>query len=384
MINVFQPDLGTDEAAAVSEVLASGWVGRGPRTAEFEARFAEHLEVPAERVTSTNSCSEGLFLAMELAGVGPGDEVVLPTISFVGAGNAIASRGARPVLCDVDARTLNPSVADVEAAMGPRTRAVIVLHYGGAPGDLLAIAELCRRRGVLLVEDAACAVASRVGDRAVGTVGDIGLWSFDGAKVVVTGDGGMLTARDPELVARARKLAYFGLEQFSGYSQAAAASKRWWDFQISSFSRRSVTNDIAAAIGLVQMRRLPGMLRRREEIARRYDDLFAGSAVVCPPALPADHVTSNYFYWVQLPADRRDDVASRLLSEDVYTTFRYAPLHRVEAYGWDGAPLPGAERAADRTLCLPIHSSLTDEDVDLVAKILLDALPAPGTEEDSR
>lgn len=379
MINVFQPSLGAEEIAAVAGVVESGWVGRGERTAEFEAAFAQHLDVGPERVTSINSCTEGLFLAMELAGVGPGDEVVMPTISFVGAGNAVASRGARPVFCDVEVRTLNPTVEDVVRAITPRTRAVVVLHYGGRPGAVAEIAELCRSLNILLVEDAACAVASRVGDAACGTLGDIGLWSFDGAKVVVTGDGGMMTARDPEVIGRARRRSYLGLEQSSGFSQAQRSAGRWWEFQISSPSRRSIMNDVAAAIGTVQMRRLPGFLSRRREVVARYDALLAGApGLLLPPALPAGHVSSHYFYWVQVDAAARDAAARALLEAGVYTTFRYAPLHQVRHYGWAGL-LPRAERAAATTLCLPVHQGLSDADVDLTASVLLETLAGPGT-----
>jgi dTDP-4-amino-4,6-dideoxygalactose transaminase len=364
MINVFQPTLGAQELAAVAEVFDSSWIGKGRRTAAFEAAFADHLGVAHDRVTSVSCCTEALFISMELAGVGPGTEVVLPTVSFVGAGNAVAARGARPVFCDVDPRTLAPTVSDVAAALGPRTRAVIVLHYGGYPGEVVEIAELCRERGVLLIEDTACSVASRVDGQACGTIGDIGVWSFDSQKILVTGDGGMLSARDPQMVARAAKLAYFGLEQFSGFSQAKVADTRWWDYEISSFSRRSITNDMQAAIGLVQLRRLAGFVERRSEIAGHYDrELCDLPGVLTPPALPAGHASSYYLYWVQMDEGIRDAVARDLYDQGIYTTFRYPALHKVAAYGSD-ARLPKAESAVARTLCLPLHQALSDADVE--------------------
>ncbi len=364
MINVFQPSVGAEELAAVAEVFDSSWIGKGKRTAGFESAFAEHIGVTADRVTSVNSCTEALFISMELADVGPGSDVVLPTVSFVGAGNAVATRGARPVFCDVDPRTLAPSVDDIAAALTPRTKAVILVHYGGYPGDVLKIAELCRERGVLLVEDAACAIASHVDGRACGTIGDIGVWSFDGQKIAVAGDGGILTARDPELVARAKKLAYFGLEQFSGFSQAMVTDTRWWEFEISSFSRRSIMNDIQAAIGLVQLRRLAGFIERRGEVAARYDQGLADlPGVLLPPPLPAGQTSSYYLYWVQMDEGIRDLVARDLYNRGIYTTFRYPALHTVRAYGSD-ARLPNAEAAVARTLCLPLHPALSDADVE--------------------
>ncbi len=370
MINVFQPSLGEAELSAVAEVFASNWVGKGSRTAAFEAAFASHLGVDTGRVTAVNSCTEATFIAMQLAGVAPGTDVVLPTVSFVGAGNAVAAHGGRPVFCDVDPHTLNPTVDDIAAALTPRTRAVLALHYGGRPGDVAGIAELCRERGILLIEDAACAVDSTVGDMACGTLGDIGVWSFDAQKIVVAGDGGMLSARDPDLVARAAKLAYFGLEQFSGFSQARLSASRWWDFDISSFSRRSIMNDMQAAVGLVQLGRLPEFADRRRQVAARYDSGLADvPGLTLPPPLPPNQRSSYYLYWVQMDEGIRDDVAGDLYAQGIYTTFRYPVLHRVSAYG-STARLPRAEWAAERTLCLPLHQALTDDDVDAVVAAL--------------
>ncbi|MER7624966.1 DegT/DnrJ/EryC1/StrS family aminotransferase [Streptomyces sp. NPDC126503] len=369
MINVFQPSLGEEELAAVAEVFADNWLGHGPRTQKFEAEFAAHLGVDPRHVLFINSATAGLFLATELLGLGPGDDVVLPSMSFVAAGNAVAATGARPVFCDVDPRTLNPTAEDVERALTPRTKAVVVLHYGGYPGDIERVAALCRDRGVHLVEDAACAVASDVRGTRAGTFGDLAMWSFDSMKVLVTGDGGMLYVRDAELARTARTLAYHGLEQSSGFA-AAKVSARWWDLNVRAFGRRVIGNDVTAAIGSVQLRRLPGFTARRRAIAETYDRLLAGAdGITTPPPLPDGHTSSYYFYWVQLESARvRDAVAADLLERGVYTTLRYPPLHKVPAYGADAdADLPGTDRAADTTLLLPLHQGLDDADVRTVA-----------------
>ncbi|MEU3052027.1 DegT/DnrJ/EryC1/StrS family aminotransferase [Streptomyces griseus] len=373
MINVFQPQLGEEELAAVKEVFESNWLGHGPRTKEFEAGFAEHIGVGPEHTLFINSCTAGLFLAMELLGLGEGDEVVLPSVSFVAAANAVAAAGARPVFCDVEPRTLNPTVEHIEGAITERTRAVIVLHYGGYPGDIERIAALCRTRGIPLVEDAACAVASRVGGRAVGTFGDIALWSFDAMKILVTGDGGMLYVKDSELARRARRLAYHGLEQSSGFA-GAKVSHRWWELDVRDFARRVIGNDLTAAIGTVQLGKLPEFVRRRARAVELYNSELAGvPGLVLPPALPEGHETSHYFYWVQMSAAIRDEVAAELYASGIYTTFRYPPLHRVPAYGAD-LELPDTEQASERTLCLPLHHGLQDAEVREVATALRKAV----------
>ena len=379
MINVFQPSLGVEELAAVKDVFDSGWVGKGPRTTRFEAELAGHLGVPAAHVVSMNSCTEAMFLAVELLGIGPGDEVVLPAVSFVGAANAVAARGGTVRFCDVDPASLNPRPDHVERMLTGRTKAVLVLHYGGFPGWVAEIAALCHDRGIALVEDAACSIASRVDGRACGTFGDVGAWSFDAMKILVTGDGGLLYARDPELAVRARRDGYLGMDKVSGFSQVAHAD-RWWEFEVCSFGRRSVTNDLAAAIGLVQLGRLAGFMRRRREIAAAYDAELAGvPGLRTPPPLPAGHESSHWLYWIRLDERVRDAVARRLYEREVYSTFRYPPLHRMPIYGADRTALPGAEQAAAETLCLPMHQSLTDADVAQVVAEVRAAVAAETT-----
>lgn len=376
MIHLFQPQVGKEELDAVVEVFEDRWLGHGPRTEAFERAFAEHLGVGAEHVVFLNSGTAGLFLAVESLGLAPEDEVVLPSPSFVAAANAVLAEGARPVFCDVRPRTLNPGVEDVGRALTPRTRAVVVLHYGGYPGEIAGIAALCREAGVTLIEDAACSVASSVDGRAVGTFGDLAMWSFDAMKVLVTGDGGMIYVRDRERASRVRRLAYHGLAQPSGFGHARVSS-RWWELDIPEPGRRVIGNDLTAAIGAVQLRRLPELVAARRRIVASYDRELAGAAdILTPPPVPAGHTSTHYFYWVQLPPGVRDQVAGDLLAAGVYTTFRYAPLHRVPAYAAAGAELPGTDWAAERTLCLPLHPGLSDEDVRTVAAELRAAVTA--------
>lgn len=366
MINVFQPALGNEEVEAVRQVFASNWVGKGKITQQFERAFGDFVGVSPQQVRSINSCTEGLFQAMALLDIGPGDEVILPSLSFVGAANAIAASGARPVFCDVDPRTLNATAEHIEACLSPHTSAVLLLHYGGAPCDMDPICALVEAKGIALIEDSACSVASAWHGRACGTLGDIGVWSFDAMKILVTGDGGMVYCRDPQKMARLERLIYLGLEQNSGFAQAEQGARSgWWAFEVSEFGRRSIMNDVAAAIGLEQIKKLPAFIERRRQICAFYDAALRDlDWLQTPPALPSDAESSYYFYWVQSPD--RDRLAAHLREQGIYTTFRYYPLHRVRAYG-SSAHLPNAELAAETTLCLPLHQALSDDDLTRIA-----------------
>ncbi|MDI3408192.1 DegT/DnrJ/EryC1/StrS family aminotransferase [Streptomyces cavernicola] len=379
MINLFQPQVGAEELDAVNAVFGDRWLGHGPRTKAFEEEFATHLGVAPEHVVFVNSGTAGLFLAVEALDLEPGDEVVLPSLSFLAAANAVLAAGAKPVFCDADRRTLNPTLEDIEAAVTERTKAVVVLHYGGYPGDVVRIAERCRERGIALIEDAACAVASRVDGRPVGTFGDFAMWSFDAMKVLVTGDGGMIYVRDPEQAARVRRLAYHGLAQPSGFGYAKV-SARWWELDIPEPGRRVIGNDLTAAIGSVQLRRLPELVGRRKELVALYDrELADTEGLLTPPPLPDGHDSTHYFYWIQVDPQVRDQLASDLYGDGIYTTFRYAPLHRVPAYGSD-AHLTASDWAAERTLCLPLHPGLSDADVLTVVASLRKSLAARTAE----
>lgn len=364
MINVFQPCVGDTELNALIPVFNSGWLGAGTRLAEFLQGFAHHLNVSVAELQSVSTCTEGLFQAVAALGLAPGDEVLLPAVSFVGAANAILAHGARPVLCDVDRRTLNPTPEHVEAAITPRTKAIIVLHYGGHPGWIEEIAAIAYTRSLKLIEDAACAVGSSVGGRMCGTFGDIGVWSFDSMKILVTGDGGMLWTRDPAIAARIGYGTFLGLDA-PGITKAATQGA-WWELDPVLPGRRARMNDVSAAIGAVQLARLPNFLQRRALIAARYTEALGRlDWLLPPPPPPLGTVTSWYFYWIQTTPSIRDALAYHLREAGIYTTFRYWPLHRMRLFTCD-RPFPGADIAAASTLLLPIHNNLSDADVETV------------------
>jgi aminotransferase len=301
---------------------------------------------------------------MTLLGIGPGDEVILPSLSFVGAANAIASAGARPVFCDVDKRTLNATAELIEEKITPRTKAVMILHYGGVPCEMDDICKLLHDRMVPLIEDNACSVASHYKGRSCGTFGDVGVWSFDAMKILVTGDGGMIYCKTPEMAKRVEEMIYLGLLTKGGHS--SDLDTKWWKFEISCYGRRAIMNDMASAIGVEQLKKLPHFIAHRKKIHAYYNQTLADIKwLQLPPEIPAHVGASYYFYWIQTRAEIRDRLAKYLRENGIYTTFRYYPLHWVKYYD-TVVSLPNSEEAAETTLCIPIHQSLSNQDLEKI------------------
>jgi len=364
MINVYQPSLGKEELDALKDVFESNWLGKGKRVAEFEEKFAAHLGVSKDLVLSTNCCSEGLFSSMHLLDIQPGDEVIVPTISFIGAGNAVCAHGAKLVLCDVDPHTLNARHVDIEKVITPKSKAILLLHYGGVPCEMDEIMALASKHKLKVIEDEAAGVCSRYKGKAVGTFGDIGMWSFDAMKILVCGDGAMLYFNTPELRKKADRWLYFGLETKSGYENSVA--QKWWEFDVSSFGHRAIMNDITAAIALEQLKKLPIYMEKRKHVHEFYNQNFKKfSWIELPPTLPDYVETSYYFYHIQIKNGRRDQLANFLREYGIYSTYRYYPLHRVPSYGVTGN-FPNADYAADHTLNLPMHQCISQDDLGFI------------------
>ena len=363
MINVFQPTLGGEELARIKEVFDSNWIGKGKLVNEFEKKWAEHVGSTANRVLTTNCCSEGLFSSMHLCDIKPGDEVILPTISFVGAGNAVCANGSKMVLCDVDPRTLNARAEDIEKCITSKTKAILLLHFGGIACGMDEIMALADAHNLKVIEDCAAGVCSSYKGKALGTFGDIGMWSFDAMKILVCGDGAALHFRDPELRERAEKWLYFGLEAKSGYENSVA--QKWWEFDISSFGHRAIMNDVTAAMALEQFKRLPSFMEARSKVHEFYNENLKNvNWLDLPLPIAAGCTTSYYFYHIQVKNGKRDELAKYLRDRGIYTTYRFFPLHRVPGYGVH-ASCPNADYAVDNTLCMPMHQSLSLDDLTL-------------------
>ena len=362
MINIYQPSLGQEELDAIERVFKSNWLGKGKLTEKFVETFSLKLKSHPNNFKTICSCTEGLFQSMNILEIEEGDEVILPSISFIGAANAIVSRGAKPIFCDVDSRTLNVSADDIEKNITKKTKAVIILHYAGVPCDMDEIVDLCDKHNIKLIEDNANSPISKYNNQFTGTIGDIGLWSFDAMKILVMGDGGLVYCKDLELAKRLDYEAYLGLKSASGFSNSI--DTKWWEFDIELPGRRVIINDVTAAIGLEQLKKLDAFISRRKEIHTMYNNALKHMDWIdVPQEIPANKESSYYMYHIQ--TDKRDDLARHLKDNGVYTSFRYYPLHKVKYYD-DGLSLKNTEEVMDRTLCLPLHQSLTDDEVNYI------------------
>ena len=356
MIPLFRPDYGQAEAAAVADVLNSGWVGLGPRTEQFEQRFAER--VGARFAVATNSCTAALHLALELLGIGPGDEVIVPTITFVSTAHAVRYGGAKPVFCDVDAETLCIDFDDAARRITPRTKAIIPVLYAGQPIDVGTEYRSPDGRAIPLIYDAA---------HAAGSTFDAGrsklaCWSFHAVKNLACGDGGMLTTSDHRQAERTRRLRWLGIDR-STWDRSAVGRRYWWEYDVAEIGHKYHMNDIAAAIGLVQLARLDEMQQSRREIADRYRERLRG-IVRLPLDAPG---SSRHLFVIRTP--QRDELAAVLRDAEIHTGVHYKPLHLYRCYGPQPA-LPVAEREWQQILSLPMFPRLQLAEVDRICDII--------------
>lgn len=356
MLNVFRPDVGDAEIAAVAEVLRSGWLGLGPKTAEFEMRFASYIGVP--HAVALNSCTAALDLALKLLGITHGAAVIVPTITFVSTGHAVAYNLADPIFVDVDERTRNIDLKDVERKITVRTKAIIAVHYGGRPVDLDGLKQIAG--DIPIIEDAAHACGAFYKDRHVGAHGNLTCFSFQAVKNLAMGDGGALTTSDKSMSDRIRRLRWLGIDKGT-WDRTALDRSYWWEYFVDEIGLKCHLNDISAAIGLVQLEKLDRMNMRRVKIKNLYHRGLTGLDQVELPVDDDDNYRSSWHLY-SICCDDRDKLSEFLQSRGISTGVHYKPIHLYRCYG-NRASLPTAERIFPRLLTLPMYPGLTDEDV---------------------
>ncbi|MCB9411289.1 MAG: DegT/DnrJ/EryC1/StrS aminotransferase family protein [Actinobacteria bacterium] len=372
------PDVGADEAEAVASVVRSGWVTSGPEMKAFEDDFVGFLGGGVQSI-ALNSATAALHLALEAIGIGPGDEVIVPTWTFTATAEVVRHLGARPVIVDVDAETLNLSLDAVEAALSPATRAVVPVHFAGLPLDVASLRALLPG-SVRIVEDAAHALPAVRDGETVGEArfSDAVAFSFYATKTVTTGEGGMLTTRDSEIAARAKVMRLHGIDRdaFDRYTSTKPA----WAYDVVAAGFKYNMPDTAAAMGRVQLGKAELMRSRRESIAARYAAELEGLGLTLPEAAPAGVTHSWHLFVVRLSAEGigRDAFVDGMNRYGVGTSVHFIPLHEHtywRRYVADPAKtLPVACAEAPFAVSLPIYSSMSDDQVDHVCEAVRSVL----------
>jgi dTDP-4-amino-4,6-dideoxygalactose transaminase len=366
---------GDDAIAAVREALESGWWSMGPRVAAFEEAFAARVGVP--HALATANCTASLHLALLAVGCGPGDEVVLPSLTFVAAANAIVHTGATPVFCDVVGDDdLNVDPDDLAAALSPATRAVVTLHYGGFPCAMDAVRALTAPRAIALVEDAAHAPGATLEGRAAGSLGDVACFSFFANKNLPIGEGGMLTTADDDLAERLRLLRSHGMTTLTWQRHQGHASA----YDVVTHGLNLRMDEIRAAFALAQLGHLDEWNAERARLAGTYRSLLDGQAGITMPFrdVAAGSVSAHHLAVALLPdAADREAIRARLSEAGIQTSVHYPPIHRFTAFErFATRPLPRTDAVAGRMLTLPLYPTLGDNRATLVVEALLEAVDA--------
>lgn len=371
LIPVMRPWLGEAEAAAAAETVLSGWVAQGPRVAEFERALA--ARVGARHGIAVSSCTTGLHLALYVLGIGPGDEVVVPSLSFIATANAVRYCGARPVFADVDRATLNLTVETIDSVLTPQTKAVLLVHQAGVPADIDSIAELCRAKGLHLVEDAACAIGSTYRGRPIGAHSELVVFSFHPRKVITTGEGGMVMTNDDEIAGRLRRLREHGMS-VSAADRHVAGRVVLEEYVEVGFNYRMT--DIQASIGLVQLGKLDDIVAQRRRLGERYRAALASIEGLVMAGDP-DYGTTNFqSFWILPPANARlsqEEILQRLLDVGISARRGIMAAHLEPAYAGQPRPsLPVTEEITSRSVILPLYHEMTIAQQDRVIDAVFD------------
>jgi perosamine synthetase len=363
-----RPCFGEPEAEAAAAVVRSGWVVGGPRLAEFEQRFAALCG--AEHAVGVSSWTTGAFLVLHAWGIGPGDEVIVPSLTFIASVNVIRHVGATPIFAEIDPATYNIDPADVARRITGRTRVIMPVDQLGLPCDIDAIGGLARRNGLRVLDDAACAFGSRNNGRPVGALAHVTVFSLHARKVVSTAEGGMITTDDVALAERLRRLRHQGMS-LSDYARHEGPPTQFESYPEIGYNHR--ITDIQAAIGLVQLDRLDDMLERRRTVAARYGAYLSGHPLFIAPHVPAGLLPNWQSYQIRLRQDTgwtRNGVMDRLFEMGVPTRRGVMASHLEPPYRTTAPPLPVTETAAVSTVQLPMHPELIPEQQDRVLTAL--------------
>ncbi|MFT3664755.1 DegT/DnrJ/EryC1/StrS family aminotransferase [Piscinibacter sp.] len=373
------PDIGDEEIAAVTEALRSGWVTTGPKTKQFEQDFSAYLGGGVESI-AVNSATAGLHLALEALGVGPGDEVIAPSLTFTATVEVARYLGADAVVVDVDPVTLNIDPAKIRAAITPRTKVLMPVHYGGLACRMDEILAIAKEHGLKVVEDAAHALPTTWKGTPIGRLAsDITVFSFYANKTMTTGEGGMAVTRDPELARRMRVMRLHGMSR-DAFDRFVSKTPAWY-YEIVAPGFKYNLTDIASAMGIEQLRKLPRFLARRQQLAARYHEGLAGLPLILPADAPPGDVHAWHLFVIRLgeaAKPGRDAVIEALSRRGIGTSVHYVPLHRQpywrDRYGLTPEMFPVADAAYRSMISIPLFTKMSDADQDRVITALHEVL----------
>jgi perosamine synthetase len=362
MIPVFKPSYGPEELEALREPFATGWIGLGPKTKEFEEKFAAY--VGSRYAVGMNSATSALHLGLHLLNVA-GDEVITTSMTFVSTNHVILYEQAAPVFADIEEDTLNINPAEIEKLITPRTRAIVCVHYGGHACDLDAIHAIAKAHHLPVLEDAAHACGTLYQGKPIGGLSDVTCFSFHAVKNLATGEGGMVTVNNPDWDARLRRTRWLGINK-STFDRSIVDNKYSWYYEVEELGFKYHMSDIAAALGIVQLAKLERANARRREIVRRYNEAFADLSGLRLPVEKPYTRSSCHNYVVRVRGGRRDAFVTHLADRGVATSVHYIPNHLYEMYRPYARPLPVTERVWKELVTLPLFPDLTESQLDQI------------------
>lgn len=361
MISVFGSLVGDEEIKKVSDCMKSQWMGFGNEVQEFEKKYQTKYNLP--NFAMVDSGSNALYMATKLLELPPDTEVILPSFTWVSCAQAIILAGCKPIFCDVDLETMNVRDEDIKVKITKNTSAIMVVHYAGLSVDIKPIIDL----GFPVIEDAAHAIDSTYNGQACGSIGDVGIFSFDAVKNLTVGEGGGITAKDPDKIERAKVMRYCGIGK-SGFDSAiekANNKSKWWEYNIQEPFIKMLPTNLAANIGIAQLDKIDALQARRKEIWNIYQHEFSHIPEIITPKNSSEKNRHSYFtYCIRVP--KRDELAKYMLKKEIYTTLRYHPLHMNSLYGQTNINLKNSIQLNMEGLNIPIHPRLTNEDVEKV------------------
>ena len=365
-----RPYITQDEKDEVLDSLNSGWLTMGPKTIEFEKRFREYVFAGSAKAANSqfavsfNSATAALHLALKAVGIKFGDEIILPTNTFVATAEVVTYFGAMPVLCDIEEETHNIDASKIESLITKKTKAIIPVHFGGQPCDMDEICTLAKRYKLNIIEDAAHALPSRYKGRTIGTIGDVTCFSFYATKTLATGEGGMATSSSKEFAENMKRNRLHGISRDAWNRYTVKGS---WYYEVVDNGYKYNTTDINSALGVAQLRKIDWMLEKRQHVAHAYDTAFKGTAVNTP-LIRNDRETSWHLYVIKV--NNRDELSERLKEDGIGTSVHFIPVHKHpyyrDTYRYCGDDFPVANRVFERSLSLPIYPGLTDEELSYV------------------